>query len=99
MASVDEQIDQAIKQIETETDDVVEDVSPVHMKTNNRKLWMIALVAGIVFALLSLPQVYTYTNQLFGNLLTNGCPNLMGIGLHAIVAVIVVRLIMTCMKI
>lgn len=59
--------------------------------------WTVAFVSGLLFLLVSSPATYSITNSVTSRLgLTiadsEGCPNLMGIILHALVFVLLVRL-------
>lgn len=62
------------------------------------KKWIIGVVVGVLFFLLASPFAYEMTQKLTGtiNLETsvNGCPNYKGVILHAIVFVILLRLLM-----
>jgi len=56
----------------------------------------ISIFAGILFLLISSPQVYKLTSQVLGNWIANGagCPNPHGLLLHTIVFILVTRLSM-----
>ena len=62
--------------------------------------WTIALVSGLLFFLLATPYLFDMTNAATMSLmrlqLTNskGCPNLAGVMIHAIIFILIVRLLM-----
>lgn len=61
--------------------------------------WIIAVILGLVFALLAAPFTFRLTNALFSGFGVptmdgNGVPTLFGIALHALVFILIVRLLM-----
>lgn len=59
----------------------------------------IALIYAILFAVLSLPIVYRFTNMLIPGLTdANGCPTLRGILVHSVVYMIVTLILMSLAK-
>jgi len=61
--------------------------------------WMVSVVGGLLFILVSSPYLYDATNALTSSLkldvtISNGCPNLKGLILHTVIFVIIVRLLM-----
>ena len=62
-----------------------------------RDKWLLAIVGGLLFVLVSSPITYMITNNLsFGTLLTPaGCPSFYGILVHTIVFIILIRLMLT----
>lgn len=64
----------------------------------NSEKWRISFVSALVFALISAPFTYRLTGNLFGRLgldiQQNGCPNNVGLLLHALVFMVVIRLMM-----
>lgn len=62
--------------------------------------WTIALVSGLLFFLLATPYLFDVTNSItesfMGLKLTNGVgsPNMAGVMVHAIVFILIVRLLM-----
>lgn len=61
--------------------------------------WVIALLSGLLFLLVASPFLFNAMNSLtssFGMTIADGggCPNLGGLMLHAIVFMLVVRLLM-----
>lgn len=61
--------------------------------------WMVAVFAGLLFAILASPFVFRFTNGLTAALGfeiadSEGCPNMIGIALHAVVFILIVRLLM-----
>lgn len=68
------------------------------MKTETQKMIVAAWTAAL-FVLVSLPYTYQLTNQLTSQLgldiaSQSGCPNLVGVGLHSVVFLVLVRLMM-----
>jgi hypothetical protein len=65
----------------------------------NKDKWVIALLSGLLFLLIASPFLFSVVNGVtssFGLHIANanGCPNLGGLLLHAIVFILVVRLLM-----
>jgi hypothetical protein len=60
--------------------------------------WMISLWSGLLFFLIASPFMFKLTGGIFSSaglqIEKNGCPNLLGVGIHAIVFTILVRLMM-----
>lgn len=67
-------------------------------KLSNGNKWTIAFVAAVLFFIISLPFVYGVTNSLFGAIgvrtTTPGGPTIWGILIHAIVFMLLLRLIL-----
>lgn len=65
---------------------------------DNSQKWTVAIITGLLFLLISSPFLYSLVNQLtssFGlTIATNGCPNAIGLILHTIVFILIVRLLM-----
>lgn len=65
--------------------------------TSNQK-WLIALIAGLLFLLIGSPFLYRAVDSLLrglvGPIAQNGCPTMLGLVLHAVVFLLVVRAIM-----
>lgn len=67
--------------------------------TNGDK-WIISIIAGLLFLLVSSPFLYKATNELFTSLNlpglaeSSGCPNSLGLIVHAFVFILIVRLLM-----
>jgi len=57
--------------------------------------WNITLFSAVIFVLIVNPFTYQLTNSLFsgilGTIAVNGCPTIMGLILHTIVYILVVR--------
>lgn len=62
---------------------------------NSRKKWSISLFSAFLFVLVVNPYMYDLTNKLLGNILgvisKNGCPTTLGLTLHTIVFLLLVR--------
>lgn len=60
--------------------------------------WMISLWSGLLFFLIASPFMFKLTGGIFSSaglqIEKNGCPNLLGVGIHALVFTILVRLMM-----
>lgn len=60
--------------------------------------WIISLLSGLLFLLVASPFLFTVMNELtssFGMTIAhNGCPNMGGLLIHAIVFMLLVRLLM-----
>jgi|TARA_B110000259_G_C14033457_1_gene407877 hypothetical protein len=67
-------------------------------KLSETKKWLISFMSSVAFIIISLPITYIITGKLTDviNFSTskNGCPNIFGIILHALVFAVVVRLMM-----
>lgn len=72
-------------------------VNTLGLLSNGQKWWM-AIMLGIVFALLSLPFMYIVLDYLFcplfGKIYKGGGPSLAGILLNTIIFILVVRLLL-----
>lgn len=67
--------------------------------TSNLDKWIIAVLIGIIFAIIASPFMFRITNFFFKKLGfptvdSNGVPNLFGLVLHAGVFIVVIRLLM-----
>lgn len=67
--------------------------------TSNLDKWIIAVLIGIIFAIIASPFLFRLTNWFFNKLGfptvdANGVPNLFGIVLHAVIFIIVIRVLM-----
>lgn len=60
----------------------------------NAQKWWFAIVAGLLFALISSPFVYGITNSFLGKTTTVGGPTFWGILLHTIVYILLLRLLL-----
>lgn len=61
--------------------------------------WIVSVLSGLLFLLVSLPITYRLINyplSMIGISIANkeGCPNLLGVGIMAIVFLLIVRLLM-----
>ena len=61
--------------------------------------WLIAILLGIIFLIVSIPIIYRFSNTIFSkiNLNTtdrNGIPTPFGLLLHTIIFIIIVRILM-----
>jgi hypothetical protein len=60
--------------------------------------WMISLWSGLLFFLIASPFMFKLTGGIFSSaglqIEKDGCPNLIGVGIHAVVFAILVRLMM-----
>lgn len=62
---------------------------------SNSEKWWVSIIAGVVFAVVSSPWLYSITNQIFSGALSNGGgPTLQGLLLHTIVFILIIRLFM-----
>ena len=57
--------------------------------------WQISLFSGLIFLLVVNPYTYNLTNSLLGGIIgpiaRNGCPTMVGLILHTVVYVLLVR--------
>ena len=57
--------------------------------------WQITLFSAVIFLLVVNPFTYNLTNKLFsrfiGTVATNGCPSFVGLALHTVVYILLVR--------
>lgn len=66
---------------------------------NNQQKWILSLIAGLLFTLVSLPITYGITNQI-SNVLANydlfiaGGPSMIGMLIHAVVFSLLFRLVL-----
>lgn len=69
-----------------------EDLTP---PTNGQKWWAAVLIGIIAFIIFS-PSFYSLTNQLIGDCILGGyCyPNLLGLLLHVVIFVLIIRLLL-----
>lgn len=62
---------------------------------DNKKKWLISLYSAIVFVVIAAPFMYQITGKLTGYLgvvsSRDGCPNWIGLILHAVVFLLIVR--------
>lgn len=62
------------------------------------KKWMIILVVGLLFFIVAAPFTFNFTSQIFNKLgwklVVNGAPTYTGIVIHAIVFMLLLRLLM-----
>ena len=66
---------------------------------NNQQKWVTALVGAILFLVIASPFLFKLVNQLTSNLGlsiidSNGLPNIFGLALHAIVFLVLARLLL-----
>jgi len=63
-----------------------------------RQKWMISIWSALLFLLISSPFMYNVTNSLTSTIgfltSSNGCPNIHGLVLHAVVFAILIRVLM-----
>ena len=58
---------------------------------DTRKKVMISMFAALIFLIISSPYMYNLTNKIFlGKLAMNGCPTLLGLGVHTFVFFLIV---------
>lgn len=67
--------------------------------TSNLDKWIIAVLIGIIFAIIASPFLFRVTNAIFKRLGfptvdNNGVPNMFGIVLHTVILIILIRLLM-----
>lgn len=61
----------------------------------NLEKWRYSLYSAIVFILLSLPITYKLTSHVIPAITTkNGCPSILGVVVHGVVFLLVIRLMM-----
>ena len=67
-------------------------------EVNNGQKWIISLWAAIVFFILAAPFTYKFTGMLCNALNleieNDGCPNLLGLAIHTVLFLIIVRIMM-----
>lgn len=61
--------------------------------------WLVSGLAGLLFLVVSSPYVYTLTNRFLSGLLGSiaspfGCPYILGLIVHTIVFVVIIRVMM-----
>ena len=66
------------------------------MADSSYKKWQISIFSAIIFILVIHPYTYTYTQKVLGGLFgkiadTNGCPTTLGLIIHTIVYILLVR--------
>ncbi len=71
----------------------------VPSQTTSQQKWIIAVLAGVLFALISSNMMYGFTNKLFsginvGPLYKTGGPTTTGLVIHTIVFILLIRLIL-----
>ena len=75
---------------------------PEHSKSSEEK-WKYSVIAGILFFIIANPSVYKVVDKIVGSILgrmfgkiagPGGCPTTVGLILHSIVYVLVIRLLM-----
>ncbi len=63
--------------------------------TENSQKWQITLFSALIFLLVVNPYTYGLTNTLFSSILgpiaRNGCPTFVGLVLHTVVYILLVR--------
>ena len=64
--------------------------------TSSSRKWKVAVILAILFLVISCPAVYKITDGLLGKYVgpladMNGCPTHLGMGIHAIVFLLVIR--------
>lgn len=68
-------------------------------KIDNEKKWGISAYSAVLFLVIASPILFKLVNKLTVNLtgvsiITDGCPNMFGLILHALVFMIIVRISM-----
>ena len=73
---------------------------PEHSKSSEQK-WKYSVIAGILFFIIANPTVYKVVDKIVGSILGKmriagpaGCPTTVGLLLHSIVYMLVIRLLM-----
>ncbi len=70
----------------------------LYMMFANMAQWQSALIVTLVFLLISNSYTYQLTQQIFGQIIgiadVVGCPTMMGLVLHTVVFLIIVRILM-----
>ena len=60
--------------------------------------WIISLWSGLLFFLIAAPFMFKLTGSIFSSvglqIEKDGCPNLIGVGIHAVVFAVLVRIMM-----
>lgn len=83
------------------------DVKYTHLVRSSQsgsQKWKISIIAGVLFALLSLPYTYGLTDSLAGKinkcyfLKSPGGPNMWGILVHALIMILLIRLAIQFVK-
>ena len=69
------------------------------MTESNFLKWQISIFSAFIFLLVSIPWTYRLTQKIFGGFLGpiafgNGCPTTLGLVLHTIVYILLVRISM-----
>lgn len=102
-------MDDVVRQIDSALDDIREDVDklgPTQVNTDlksmapSKRYWIFALVVGVLFFVLATPQAFKFTSRVAASLKVDnyldfrGCPSLLAVGVHAVVALLLVRLLL-----
>lgn len=69
-------------------------ISKEQVQLTNAQKWWASFVAALIFILISAPFTYSITNGLFGHTTNPGGPTAWGLILHAIVFLLIIRLLM-----
>jgi hypothetical protein len=64
------------------------------MDPKNIDKWRYSLYSAILFFILSLPCVYNLTSYIIKTINDNGCPMILGILIHSVVFLLIVRVMM-----
>lgn len=69
-----------------------------HKPYTSKDKWIVSIISGILFLLLASPFLYNLVNSATSNFglqtAINGCPNIIGLLIHGIIFIIIVRLMM-----
>lgn len=64
-------------------------------KVTSQKKWQISILSGLIFMLISAPYLYKLMTDVTGlNIANDGCPTMLGLFIHTVVFVLIVRLLM-----
>ena len=67
-------------------------------KLSEKQKWMVSVYSAILFFIISAPFMYKLTGAIFSyfglNIQMYGCPNYLGLVIHAVVFALLIRLLM-----
>ena len=78
-----------------EVNDISNEIPVKSENVSSRQKWLISILSAIIFIIISMPILYKFTNKICPGILDiNGTPTIMGICIHALVFMLITRIIM-----